>query len=351
MIFSASGGPVFGWIRLAIERGFGHTPYGDHFAHACGLEVILPTGERIETGFCRFNNSKTGPLYRWGVGPVLDGMFSQSNLGVVTRMSLWLMPEPEYFQAFFFRCDRDLLGPIVDALRPLRLNGTLRSAVHIGNDYKVLAGLQQYPWTDTGGKTPLSADLMQRLRSELRIGTWNGSGGLYGSRAQVSEARKLIKRALAHNVDQLSFLDDQILRLASRFGKAYQMLTGWDLMRTLQVLRPVYGLMKGIPTDKPLVSTYWRKRHPIPAQMNPDRDGCGLLWFAPVTPMDGNNVEDLTRIASETLLEHGFEPMISLTLLNGARRLMRDLYNLRSRRTRRGRARHAVLRNGGQESD
>jgi 4-cresol dehydrogenase (hydroxylating) len=308
--------PESSLIGNTMERGFGHTPYGDHFAHSCGLEVILPTGERIETGFSRFSNSTTGPLYRWGLGPVLDGLFSQSNLGVVTRMSIWLMPAPEYFQAFFFSCNVDsMLGPVIDALRPLRINGTIRSGMHIGNDYKVLGGLQQYPWVETGGKTPLSPELMKRFRSDLRIGAWNGSGGLYGTRAQVAEARRLIKRALAGKVDRLQFLDDRKLRLAMRFAKPYQFLTGWNLAKTLTVLQSVYDLLKGIPTNTPLGSTYWRKRTPIPAQMNPDRDGCGLLWFAPIVPADGRNVEALTSVVVKTMLEDGFEPMISLTLL------------------------------------
>jgi hypothetical protein len=37
-----------------VERGFGHTPYGDHFAHSCGYEVVLPDGTMIETGMARF---------------------------------------------------------------------------------------------------------------------------------------------------------------------------------------------------------------------------------------------------------------------------------------------------------
>jgi 4-cresol dehydrogenase (hydroxylating) len=98
---AGGGAPESSLIGNTMERGFGHTPYGDHFAHSCGLEVILPTSERIETGFSRFPDTKTGPLYRWGVGPVLDGLFSQSNLGVVTRMSIWLMPAPEYFSRVF----------------------------------------------------------------------------------------------------------------------------------------------------------------------------------------------------------------------------------------------------------
>jgi 4-cresol dehydrogenase (hydroxylating) len=313
----ASGGsPESSLIGNTMERGFGHTPYGDHFAHSCGLEVILPTGERIETGFSRFPDTKTGPLYRWGVGPVLDGLFSQSNLGVVTRMSIWLMPAPEYFQGFFFSCNLDsMLSPAVDALRPLRLNGTIQSGMHIGNDYKVLNGLQQYPWAETEGRTPLSPEIMKGFRRALRIGAWNGSGALYGTRAQVAEARRLIKRALTGKVDRLQFFDDARLRLAKRFAKPYQFLTGWNITQTLTVLQAVYDLMKGIPTEKTLGSTYWRKRTPIPDQMNPDRDGCGLLWFAPIVPALGKDVQALTGIVIKTMLEDGFEPMISLTLL------------------------------------
>ncbi len=142
-------------IGNTMERGFGHTPMGDHCANACAFEVVLPTGECIDTGFSRFPGAKAGAMGRWGVGPSLDGMFSQSNFGIVTRMSVWLMPSPERFSAFFFSCkDANGLGPIIDALRPLRLNGTLRSVMHIGNDYKVLAATSQYPWKEMGGRTP-----------------------------------------------------------------------------------------------------------------------------------------------------------------------------------------------------
>src|SRR5436305_9590080 len=94
-------------IGNAMERGFGHTAYGDHYSHICGLEVVLPSGEVIETGFSGLPGARTGPVYRWGMGPSLDGLFSQSNFGIVTAMTIWLMPAPEYFQSFFFQCDRE----------------------------------------------------------------------------------------------------------------------------------------------------------------------------------------------------------------------------------------------------
>jgi 4-cresol dehydrogenase (hydroxylating) len=297
----------------AVERGFGHTPYGDHFANVCGLEVVLPTGEVIETGFSGLPAASTGPVYRWGVGPSLDGLFSQSNYGVVTRLTVWLMPAPEYFQAFFFQCDdEDALPKVIDALRPLRLNGALRSAVHIGNDYKVLAGICQFPWDEA---QPLSPERMKSFRKRLKFGRWSGSGALYGSRAQVAEARRMLRTALSGKVGKLRFLDDRMLRLASRFTGPYRLLTGLDLTRTLELAKPIFGLLKGIPTEKTLGSAYWRKRMPVPADPHPDRDGCGLLWSAPVARIHGREAEKLVKLIERTLLGHGFEPMISLTLL------------------------------------
>jgi 4-cresol dehydrogenase (hydroxylating) flavoprotein subunit len=308
--------PQSSLIGNTVERGFGHTPYGDHFSHVCGMEVVLPNGEVLETGFSRFEGARTGPLHRWGVGAYVDGLFTQSNLGVVTRMSIWLMPAPEYFQAYFFSCDSaEALAPIVDALRPLRLNGTLRSTVHIANDYKVLSGMQQYPWEEAEGRTPLPAEVMKRLRKQRHFGAWNASGGLYGTRAQVGEARRLLRRALRGKVDKLQFLDARKLRMAGRFSGLYRMLTGWDLSRALELVRPLFGLLQGIPTDQPLASTYWRKRFPPPADMDPDQDGCGLLWCSPVAPADGVQAEELVALAGEILLRYGFEPAISLTMI------------------------------------
>ena len=302
-------------IGNTLERGFGHTPYGDHFANVCGLEVVLANGEVADTGFSRFRQAKAGPLYRWGIGPVLDGLFSQSNLGTVTRMTVWLMPQPEYFQAFYFRCDRDEnLPEVINALRPLRMNGTLRSAMHIANDYKVVSAIQQYPWDHTGGGTPLTPEAMAPLRKKFKCGIWNGSGGLYGTRAQVAEARRLVRRALRGKVAKLQFLDDRKLDLAGRFAKPYSALTGWDISRALELVKPVYGLMKGIPTEHPLKSCYWRKRS-IPDQIDIDRDGCGLLWCSPIAPLDGEHAAAIAAIATRVLLAHGFEPMMSLTLL------------------------------------
>jgi 4-cresol dehydrogenase (hydroxylating) flavoprotein subunit len=300
-------------IGNAMERGFGHTPYADHFGHSAGLEVVLPSGEIIRTGHAGLKGSKTGSLYRWGAGPSLDGLFSQSNYGIVTEMTIWLMPAPDCFEGFFFQCEAEEgLGSVVEGLRPLRLNGTLRSAVHIANDYKVLAGIRQFPWEESA---PLSPKRMRVLRKEMKFCRWSGSGALYGTARQVAEAKRLLREALKGSVDKLQFLDERKLELAAHFQGVYKLLSGLDLSRTLTLIRPVFNLMRGVPTSQPLASAYWRKRFPVPADPNPDRDGCGLLWVAPVAPLRGVDAEKVRSIAEPLLLQHGFEPQISITLI------------------------------------
>ena len=300
-------------VGNTVERGFGHTVYGDHFANVCGLEVVLPSGELLHTGFGGLPGANATEVYRWGAGPSLDGLFSQSNFGIVTRMTIWLMPAPEYFQAYFFQSsEEESLANFIEALRPLRMDGTLRSTVHIANDYKVLNGIQQFPWQE---QMPLSRETMKRYQKTLKFGRWSGSGALYGSKGQVAEAAKRIRRALEGKVSKLQFLDDRRLALAARFAGPYRWLTGWDLSRTLELVRPVYGLMKGVPTEATLASAYWRKKTPPPASPDPNRDGCGLIWYAPIAPADGASVTTLVQIAEDTLLDRGFEPMISLTMI------------------------------------
>jgi len=304
-------------IGNTLERGYGHSPYADHFAHVCNLEVVLANGEYIQTGFGGLENARAQSVFRWGLGPYIDGLFTQSNLGVVTQMTVWLMPVPDHFQAFYFSVEKNSgLPAVIDSLRPLKLRGVVSSALHIANSYKVLSSIQQYPWEKTDGKTPLPISVLKELGKNWEFGAWNGAGALYGTRGEVAQARKQIKKTLNRKVHKLRFVDDTYLQLAERFQAPIEKLTGMDVSRMLRLVRPVHELMKGKPTEKFVASAYWRKKIPIPQHMNPDRDGCGLIWCSPVSPIDGGDAMALANLASDVLLFHGFEPGMTMTLLS-----------------------------------
>ena len=92
--------PDPGWgspIGNALDHGIGYTAsqFRDHWGAHCGMEVVTPTGEIMRTGMGALPNAKTWQEYKYGVGPHIDGLFAQSNFGIVTKMGFWLMPQPE----------------------------------------------------------------------------------------------------------------------------------------------------------------------------------------------------------------------------------------------------------------
>jgi len=50
-----------------------------------------PNGSVVHTGFGRFGETPLTSLSSMPAGPYLDGLFTQSNFGIVTRATLWLV--------------------------------------------------------------------------------------------------------------------------------------------------------------------------------------------------------------------------------------------------------------------
>lgn len=313
-------------VGNTLDRGFGHTPYGDHSRHTCGMEVVLADGSLLRTGMWQDERATTAHVYPHGVGPSLDGLFQQSNFGIVTRIGLWLMPAPEAFCAFFVQPgDEAGLSELVDRLAPLRRRGTLRSAIHIGNDLRILSGRTRYPWDRAEGQTPLPAGLRQQLRQEHGVAAWNAAGGLYGSAAEVRAAKRAVKRALRGM--RLRFVDDRKLAVARRVSAGLGRLgLGAGLAQQLRWLEPVYGLMKGEPSDEPLSGVLWRVRDPLPEAAvepgdpsgppDPLTSAAGLMWVSPVLPATGTHAQRVREILEPIYEKHGFEPLITFTLIN-----------------------------------
>lgn len=121
-----------GWgsmIGNATERGAGYTPYGDHFMMHCGMEVVLPTGELVRTGMGALPDNNTWQLFQYGFGPYHDGIFTQSNFGIVTKMGFWLMPNPGGYKPFLITVpNKSDLKELVERIRPLRIGMVIQNA-------------------------------------------------------------------------------------------------------------------------------------------------------------------------------------------------------------------------------
>lgn len=283
---AVTGGPADSSIvGNTVERGDSFGPHGERLDHVCGMEVVLPTGECVRTGFGRFENASAAPVHRWGVGPALDGLFTQSNLGIVTSLTMWLAPKPSFVWPFHYSVtDTAKLAAIVDAARDLHLSGALRaSTFSFWNSYKFLSVIGRYPWTVTGGRTPLD------LRNEPRLRVSAGNGDAWLATGHVhapTEAIGAATRALV--ADTLRAFGDLI---------AYRGESGTAL---------------GVASDANLQSAYWRKRSMGESPLDPDRDRCGVIWLCAALPFDGRSLVALSQAIEPLVRGHGFEPNIGV---------------------------------------
>jgi 4-cresol dehydrogenase (hydroxylating) len=311
-------GPDTSIVGNVLDRGFGHTAYGNRANHVSGLEVVLADGRLLKTGFGHFAGSRVAQLFPYGVGPSLDGLFVQSGMGIVTRMGIWLMPKPEAYS--FFICslkdDADIVD-LVDDLRPLRLDGTVKSIMHIGNDLRVISSGMSYPRHLSPEGGPLSMALRRRLRAAGGFGAWTVAGGLYGANGQVASARREVKRRLSRAGRQLIFFDDRKLALATRALRPFlRMPKAAALQRKVDALKAVYDMNRGQPSARFLAGAYWRHRDGMPKDIttaNPAHDGCGLYWLPPVLPFKGEAVREALGLAEPIFSRYGFDFFVTLS--------------------------------------
>lgn len=306
-------------IGNALDRGVG---YFASRAHALtGLEVVLGTGRVLRTGFAHYPGARTTHVYRHGVGPSMDGLFAQSNYGIVTAAGFELLPRPHPHTAVIARIERDdQLPGLIDTLAALRRRGLLQTVAHIGNRERTvisLAPLVSDQLVALGVATPESArTLAEELLRREGFGAWGAVAGLTSCGRLQRAERIEIRRAL-RGVARTTFLGDRLLRLADR---ALQALSGLDwCRRKLAVLRavtPLHNLVAGVPTDAGLPSVYWPVPGAHPGGPDPDEGHAGMLYCLPILPADGAFALECMGRTRAMFGAAGFVPYTTLNLLD-----------------------------------
>ena len=316
-------------IGNALERGVGYTRHWDHFGHLCGLEVIMANGEFLRTGGGPAD-SLTWHTHKWGTGPFIDGLFSQSNFGIVVKSGIWLMPAPEAFNCFICELgDESKLPQMVDALRRLALKGILPANFHIVNDLLFTAQLMAYPYDLLEqGERYLSNAARAKLRARIKMAPWSAIGGLYGTAAQVRVARRAISAELS-GIGKMTFFNDQKLRFFTAMTKIWKSVCNWPLLPDLfsilsgsslekaEAIPHLYPIMKGIPGEFIVGFAYFKDKRPRPTvNVDPARDGAGMLWLAALCPLTGRHTTDLLQLCEPVFHKHGFDLSLAFLMIN-----------------------------------
>jgi 4-cresol dehydrogenase (hydroxylating) len=314
-------GPDASIVGNVLERGSGHTPYGDHFATSCNYEIVLPDGSIIQTGFGSYPNARAQNVYKYGIGPTLDGLFTQSNLGIVTRMTVWLMAAPENFAMFIVALrEKASLGPFMEAVRRLRLAGSIRSTMHCFNRGRLLAGATRFPWDKADGRQALEVahpDVYQAMCEQFGLPEWGATGSIHGSAAEVRATGKTIRAALKSvpGLERIVVLGERAFATSQTLARWLRPVAGSSLLlKRLDSIRLGRDMLQGRPSWETLKGSHWRARTaPASSQTDPNETGSGLAWIAPILPLTASAMSEVSELAETAFHRYGFEYQATFT--------------------------------------
>ncbi len=319
MVPVTGAGPHCSLVGNALERGYGITPHADHFGAVTDLQAVLPDGSVYRSALHEVGGAELARLFKWGIGPYCNGLFTQSGFGIVTRMSIVLARRPECVKACVFAIDDDaLLERAVAAVRNLlvKLPGTL-GAVNLMNQHRVLSMAAPFPYSDLGANALIPTSRIAQMAKQYRVAAWTGFASLYGTREVVAAAQKEIRRSLSGIGQRILFLAPQHAATLSGLAQWIPGDLGRRMQERTQMLSRSLELVEGRPNETALALAYWRNRATPPdGPKNPAHDGCGLLWYAPLVPMRPSSVRAYVDMVCQVTQRHAMEPLITLTSVN-----------------------------------
>ena len=312
-------GPSCSLMANALERGYGVTPYVDHFGAVTDIEGVLPDGSPYRTALREAGGEALARLFKWGIGPYSVGLFTQSGFGIVTRMSITLMRRPECVKVCLFSLKEEhLLEPAVLGVRSImsKLHGIV-GAVNLMNRHRVLSMTAPLPRAQLGADGLLPRDVIEAMGREFQIFPWTGFISLYGTQRVVAAAQKEIKDALRGVASRMLFLTPKRARQLSQLTRIVPGKLGSGLAGMTATLAKSLELVAGTPNETALPLAYWRNQRPaLNTPRNPGADGCGLIWYAPLVPMRPTEVRAYVDMIHDIAPRHGIEPLITFTALS-----------------------------------
>ena len=323
-------GPTCSILSNALERGYGITPHTDHFAAVNKVSAIIPnpalwnrdnTAYVYESAVADLDLSPEQMIdhtYKWGLGSYLEGIFTQSAMGIVTDITLRLAPKPEGFSSFYIKInDANKLSQAVDFVRDtLRSFEGIVGSINLMDRRRLLSMVTDNP-NGRGNHTVMTNEQITTLSKQNDVPEWMIAGSIYGKPQVVKAVKRLIKQQ-SQFADQVLFSDGPLIKFGRWLSNSFPYGFLKAAKHQLEALDEGIDIMLGKPRQVALPLAYWRNPR-ITADknrlLNPDQDECGLLWYAPLIPMDNQKIAEFVALIRRTTPKYKIEPLITFTNL------------------------------------
>lgn len=328
MVPVTGAGPDCSIVGNAIERGYGITPHSEHFNAVNAIKGFWANGRPFQSAIYELDQSEdkfVDKTFKWGVGPHLDALFTQSSFGIVTEMTIRLAARSPAFSSFFVQLkDNDVLDQAVPLIRQvLREYEGIVGSINLMDKRRVLAMFAENPNGSNQHKV-MSDDDVSRLAKKHDIPSWTIVGSIYGSKGVAKAAQKEIS-AIFNALSGKQIFSNSLL---VRTGKLFIYNTPEFLFKLIPPLAMVREqlrsfdmgneIMLGKPNKVALKLPYWRHSDNnilSRSSLSPGKDKCGLLWYAPLVPMKPEAMKDFTAFIRNTCPKYQIEPFITFTNL------------------------------------
>lgn len=315
------GGPDCSVVGNALERGYGITPYTDHFGAVLTLEAILENGTLYEGSLKKLGQERLDKLFKYGVGPYYDGIFTQSGVGIVTKMTIRLAPKPKYIEMFYFALkDDSQIREVVEATKQSKRDlGSILGGINLMNRERCLSMLADYPLEKVKTGQPLDETEVRDLGKKYQAPHWMIAGTLYGDKALVKAAKKRIKENFKSVRKTQFYFNSTNKKLVPFVGKILGAIGLTSIKKSLDSMSLGFDIINGTPNTVALKLAYWKHENKELVKgenLNPNRDGCGLIWYAPLVEMKSDVVVSYIEFVKESARKFNTNPLITLTTVD-----------------------------------
>jgi 4-cresol dehydrogenase (hydroxylating) flavoprotein subunit len=302
----------------ALDRGVGYL--GPRREDVFGFEIVTGRGEILKTGFRRLGEaSPLAHTHPYGLGPMFDGLFFQSNFGVVTSACLKLVPRaPRTVAVSLALKDESRWAEFIDALALLKRMGVMSGVTHVGNRARTHASMSSGISDYLSRFCAVPADRLPqeaaRALATVAPFEWTSLGGVAGSVAQVAAAVAEVRRVV-RGLARVTVVDDRKLAVGYRLLHPLRFIP-WARANAAAIaaIRPLHGLASGRPTDAAISNLLWRFGQPALSATQLDESNCGLLFVSPALPMDGAAVQEVIGAMKEIACSHGHELYVTVNI-------------------------------------
>ena len=327
MVPVTGAGPDCSILANAIERGYGITPYTDHFSAVNSIQGYWANGTPYQSAVNELDASSdkfVDKTFKWGLGPYLEGLFTQSNLGIVSQMTIRLAKKKADFTSFFIQMEDDaLLEQAVPLIRQvLQDYEGIVGSINLMDQRRLLSMFAKNPKGNDSHQVMETKDIA-RLTKQLQAPNWTIVGSIYGSAGVVKAVKKEINRIFKQLPCKRIYSNSLIIVVANKVIK-YIPSSLINKVPSLSVAAEQLNsfnkgkeIMLGKPNKVALKLAYWRHAEAEgfdKNELSPGKDGCGLLWYAPLVTMKAKKMREFVEFVRETCPKYNIEPFITLPI-------------------------------------